>query len=916
MKQLSVLVFSLILVSKACFAEATLSHYEKALALFNEQKFADAEIVVKNSIQENPNYLPARLLLGKTLLQQGKIDAAEKELTLSLNLRADSDIVVLPLIDTKLLLNKPQEALSLFEQYQHLSRDAQYYLLKGNTYKALDQLASAEESYQSALAINSKDIKTLTALSDLFYQQRDVKKALQYVDQALLVSPLYTPALLLRAELFKETKKFQDAANQYQSILASEPNNKQALFGQASVLLAQNQLDDALLLSTKLRQLAPNDPYAKLLHSSLLTLQGDSTQGKQILADIQQQILGLSDQQRSEENVLLLSSSVDFLNGNFQQARIQLQRYLQNYGEHLIVRRHLATIALRENDVKQAEFHINKALDINEDDVEVQLLASAIFKQTLSPHDYLSFVTNTYQEHKENQLVKEQYIAALIEAGEYQQAQALLSQQSDSLATKTLLGFVLLQQADYQQATKISQDLLNRYPNKVEVLQLAGELSLKIGQREDAIALFKQAIVLDEKFRPALLALAGISLNEQKLKQAESYYQHILNFYPEDADVLQLYADLAITQQQHQLAIKLLMSLPESIRDNKQTTGALLSLYLTTNQLDLAQGAAEQLKKIDPFNQEYLLARSQLEKQQGDINKAQKTLKVLFGLVYDEIIKLEHVASLQLDLGDDEAAAKTIERASDLSGHANDYLNARLALIREDYAAVDQAVSEALQGDDKNQAWLELQIYSLMAQQQQAAALPLLESLYSDSASRKYLQLLAQLYAALNKKDELQQLLSIWLTNNPQDTWATAQLSSLFEKSGNITAAIKILESYPQVNSQPLFLNNLAALYQSTDLKKASRYAYKAHQLLPNFAPINDTLGWTLVLQNKPEQGLSYLREAISRDSTKATYHYHLAITLEKLGRLDEAKQTALNAQRLNAEHHLLSAIQHLLTVK
>ena len=49
--------FALVFLSASCFAEADGSDYEKALVLFAEDKFAEAEITVKNSLQENPNYL-------------------------------------------------------------------------------------------------------------------------------------------------------------------------------------------------------------------------------------------------------------------------------------------------------------------------------------------------------------------------------------------------------------------------------------------------------------------------------------------------------------------------------------------------------------------------------------------------------------------------------------------------------------------------------------------------------------------------------------------------------------------------------------------------------------------------------------------------------------------------------------------
>ena len=54
------------------------------IAAVSAAKWANNSRHARNSLQQQPDYLPARLLLGKVLLQSAQWPAAEKELQLAL----------------------------------------------------------------------------------------------------------------------------------------------------------------------------------------------------------------------------------------------------------------------------------------------------------------------------------------------------------------------------------------------------------------------------------------------------------------------------------------------------------------------------------------------------------------------------------------------------------------------------------------------------------------------------------------------------------------------------------------------------------------------------------------------------------------------------------------------------------------
>ena len=77
--------------------------------------------------------------------------------------------------------------------------------------------------------------------------------------------------------------------------------------------------------------------------------------------------------------------------------------------------------------------------------------------------------------------------------------------------------------------------------------------------------------------------------------------------------------------------------------------------------------------------------------------------------------------------------------------------------------------------------------------------------------------------------------------------------------------------------------------------------AERAVRSAPESSVALDTYGWILVTEGDAEQGLKYLREAVSRDSNPLM-RYHLAQALNELGRTSEAKlelDTILRAKQL-----------------
>lgn len=934
----------LFLISPVVLANDAMKYYEQGLSRFDSGEFAEAEIAVKNSLQLELNYLPARLLLGKILLKAGKPQAAEKEFEQALLLQVDSNAVVFPLVEVKLLLGKHEEALTLLTQTPQLQSQARYYHLQANTYQALAKYKLAQTAYQQAIIMQDNNAQLYTDFAHLWYSQEEVSQAQHQLDKALIAEKNYIPALLLGSEIDKNNAEYKQAQHNISLILQIDPNNKRGLFAQADLFLTQHQLPEALAVALQLRELAPHDPYAKLLHSSIVAGQGDTKQARLILTDIKQQLSSVDNKFSDDQQVLLLSATVDFINTSYHSAKKQFLRYIELYGENSSARKNLALMALRDQDLSKAQFHIEKALLKNPNNAELYLLAAEIYHQENLPEKQFSILQKAYQLFADNKAVNDHYLASLLVNNQFEQALIILNKNgsTNSLQNKTVLAFMLLSAGLYEQAQSTTQQLLNEYPDKVEVLQLAGELSLKTNSdTKPAIYFFNQALSLDEDFSPALLALAGVYLQQNQLGQVEGLYQRLLAIDELNISVIQLYADFAIKQGNFLLAIKLLE--PLLVNNDYNNGRALLNLYLATKQPEKALLLLTQLEEDFPLEQALLLTKSRIQTQLGQPEQAKKTLKILFGLVYDDSEKLAVLGHAQLDLSDQNAADKTITRILSLEQQpVPPFLQARMHFTKNEYAKAHKLIDQALasktavdistqKNDDFTATWLMLKAHVLIEQKEFSSATVIVEKLFNKQGLRPQLQLLAQLYSQQNQLTELIELLDNWLKITPNDEWAVAQLSALLVSKGEQEEAISVLEQYPNLAAQPIFLNNLANYYSrnfflkqakeqtiindslaqhdQANMKRAIDYAQQAYKLAPLSAAVNDTLGWLYVQTGQLDKGLSLLREAIARDVNNGEIYYHLAYTLAELNNSSQAIKALQSATNLAPKHSLREVI-------
>lgn len=887
--------------------------YEKALHHMQQQALKEAEIELRNSLKQQPDYLPARLLLGKVLLQSAQWPAAEKELQLALQGGAAADPLIFDLSRALLAQQKITETADLLKQYTKFAAQPAYLIMQGKIEKARLRYAEASHYFQQALQhpqLAALADEAWFELGELQFQQQ-AAAASTSLSKVAAASTYFRRAQYLQAQLLQ--KQQPSAALQiYDQLLHQNPKDAGALLAKAQLLLQTGNIDESLQLVLKFREQFPNNPYGQLIHAALIGQQGNHVERDRMIKLVQQQLSGLTNEQKEQQELLLLTAILDFSEGQYAQVVRKLKQYLVLYPANARVHQLLAQSYYYLQSLNDAQTQIRLALALTPDDENLVLIGATILQGAAKHDEALQLLAAAHQQAPGHALLRQAYAQALVKAGDSTTAQQVLAgadSNIEPLAELLQLGYLQLEAGRISDATASADKLLILNQSKVEIFQFAGDVSLRSGAPDKASQFFQQALVLDKTFKPALLSLAGLALNQQSWSQAIVYYQQILQSTPNDSLTLQLLADAALKSGDVSGAITALEQLSADDPKLFPARLALVELYLAGSDTEKAALLLQQLETQADLKPEIYLAKAKLALLQKNAGQARHNTEILFGLWYDNPDKLLQLTDLQLRNQELDAAEKSVKRLTELSVEKSAILSlkTRISLQRGQFDLAKQQLAALKQQTGDTPQYQELTAHLLLATAQYPQALPILQALYRQTPDPRFFAMLVSALRASGEQRDLQLLLTNYLQQHPNDLAARLELADLAMKQGDIKQAQQLYQQSPDLKTQPILLNNLAGLLLSQQPEVALDYASQAYQLLPQHPLIADTYGWTLTAAGKPEQALGVLRDAEIRAPDNLMIQLHIAETLRLLNRGAEAKALL---QKIQAKLQLPEELQ------
>jgi len=878
--------------------ELAAEYYEKALLEFNRASYKEAVIYLKNAIQQDTNYLAAYILLGKAHLKVGDGAAAEKELLRADRLGADKNLTMKAYADALLIQNKYDEVIRKIPA-SGLNKELQSYLLtqRGDAYLDMRDLTNANLSYQEAKFLKPNYARPYLGMAAANIRQGKLDQAEENISRALDFDNQSAQAWQLKASIRHAQSNFDKAIQFYDKALKSEQHHLAALLGRASALYDSLKLKDALIDINKLGEKYPLEPRVSYLKYSILKTQDNNTAAKQALESTQTLLARIPEESlHNHAAMLLLAGVTNYELKQFEKAHQYLKIYLRKFQSNAYVEKLMGSILLARGEYQEA----------------VRLLESALKTQ---PNDYqlLTLLGTAYTNIRLYSNAKdtlEKAIALQENAGSARLQKAInelnfgerksASKELETLFEKSadariglMLATLYFKQHDNKKAQIITQNIVDKNPDNLIARNLLGVAQMANNDLKNARENFQTILNQEVDHFPAQMNLVKLDFTEGNLDAADKRLQQLTKNNQNMSTVLLAKSQLALAKKDVKESLRWAEKAHDADKNNISAILHLAESYLRTNQAEKALQTTESanLKFSENFQIMSLLGRSY--QATGSPKLAHSVYREMAKLASYNSRQLYHIARLQNKAQDNEGSLWSLQKAVDGDP---DFTPARVALV-ESLIALNELTQahlqiEALKNDAQPALYYRLNADLHRSQKQYKKAIHWYELAIKENTDSDTVIRLFQSYAANQQLNKGISLLEQSLKQQKNNSALQTELADAYLHTGKTKKAQKLYEKLIKHNANHAHaLNNLANIYHEMGNKNAIDMARKAQQLAPDNVAFNDTLGWILVTNGQPAEGLSHLRNAFARAATSGEIRYHIAMALHQLKRDDEARK-------------------------
>ncbi len=241
--------------------------FDDALKLFEDGKYGEAFNICKPIVNENPNFVRAKILLGQIYFAMGDLDSAIVYIDDGLKMdrnnaeyREIRDKIAAfgsKLTEASRLSNSAnfEGAKDLYEQIiKENPNFAEAYFSLGMVYINLNNLAEAAENFRKAIEMKPEEEKYHNVYQSI------IKKHLSEGNQLL------------------KRRNYQAALEKFQQVICFNPDESMAYYFCAAVYLAEKKLPEALIAIEKSIELNPDYQKSHLIRGKIYLKMNNSVE--------------------------------------------------------------------------------------------------------------------------------------------------------------------------------------------------------------------------------------------------------------------------------------------------------------------------------------------------------------------------------------------------------------------------------------------------------------------------------------------------------------------------------------------------------------------------------------------------------------------------------------------------------------
>ncbi len=874
--------------------------YEDALTRYERNDLPGAIIQLKNALQIDKTLLPVHVLLGKALLANGEMVAAEAALTEALRLGVNRAEVALPLARAVHGQGRPQDVLddTRFPRVGlPAAEQAQLLLVKASAQGDLGRPREALELITAARGLQPADAASWLAETPIRIRARQMAQALEAADRAVQLAPTSAEALYMRGSVSHAGQDIDVALSYYERALKLSPGHLESLLARTGISLDRNRLDDAQRDLATLRSSAPNDPRATYLRAFLAERNGQSNEARAALIEV----TGLLDPipmetLRYRPQILMLGGLSHYGLGQLEKAKPYLETIQRDQAGSPAAKL-LGQIHLTDKSYDRAIGVLEAYLRSQPRDGAAQvLLANGHLAQ--GRHARAVQVLNTALRTVDTPAIRAALGLALVRSDQANEAlphlEAAYRQEPANLRAGVLLAELYLRARQPAKALQVTQDLLKRESRSAELHTLLGHVHSQMNQPQRARAAYEQALQREAGQVPATLGLARLDQQDNKPEAAVARLDQLLSRDAKQVEVLVERGLLAERLGRDAEATQFYTrAFDHSAPDDLKPGLMLVTHHLRADRVTAAAEAVKQLTLKAPDHLSVHMANARVALASQDPVSARTYLtRANRAAEYDPGLQVQ-VAHMQMQARDARGAQYSLGKALQT---APDHLPAQAMMVEVEIALGELAPAEqrarALSAKHPRLADVQALLGDVaLARGQTAQAVQAFrraQELQPSSAG------VLRLHRVLSLTDPAaaRRLAQQWLGKHTDDVAVRTALADGYARGGDLAQAKTTYEAVLKVqpdNAQAL--NNYAHVLLGLKDPGALKAAERALALRPETPHVLGTAGWAAFHAGQTDRALQLLRDARLRDPSNDETRFYLARVLASTGREAEARR-------------------------
>jgi len=853
-----------------------------------------AIIQLKNAIVAEPKNPLNRIALANLYLRVRNAPSAEKEYLRALDLGVAEPELIIGLSKARLLQRKYQKVVdTLHEADVPEKKKGEAYLIIGNAHQGLGNLDKALEYFQKGEKANGQNSELAVAIAQIHYFKKDLKGAEKKVDEALNLNPKNVKGIILKGELVNLKDGPEKSLSYFEQALEYDPKNISALFKLSAILVDLKRPDEALEKLGLIYAVAPKHPLANYLSAVIYAQKSQFDKAEEYL-DSSGQVLD------NFPGALFLRGVINYSKQNYAQAIYSLNKLINLQPKNIVARRLLGASLLRQNDAEQAVKILLPAVAEDQSDSVIYALLGSAYMKLGNFEKGTTYFEKAVENNPNEEKLKTQLALSNLASGDVKAAQMnlqkILDKDPNSKQAAVFMTLIYLKEKQYDKAISSADNVIKQssvnpvgynlkgtayreqkkfdqarvqFEKALEVsplyysasMNLAG-LDILQGDEQSALPIYHKILKTDEKYTPALLALARHYKAAEDDAAAEKYYEQVIDSAPENMRVRIEYSDFFVGQKKLDRAKAIIQQMIVDFPDQAAGYEASGNINLMMGNTAAAVGDFDRMSAIlvDNPSAYQLLGRAQLSNK--DVGAARKTYLKALSLAKNKIPLLIELASLETMEGEYTTALTYSTQIKDIDGKNP-----------VSYVLEGRVYSAQKKNKDALQSYIK------------AAELGATGSRFTVEISRAYIN--------VKQADKALSLLNTWLDKNKNDIAVRHILASYYLQASQYKKAVEQYEIILKQDSKnPIALNNISWLYsQLGENKKAIDTAEKSYNLFPEEAAFIDTYAWILVQQGQNSKGLKLLQQAVLVGPKMMEVRYHLAVALNNAGKKILAKK-------------------------